>query len=424
MNRHTTVPPMNDTMIEDQRRAAAPSAAADPQATVFALLFAISFSHMLNDTIQALLPAIYPVLKDSYGLTFTQLGLITLTFQVTASLLQPLVGYITDKRPLPYSLPVGMGLTLIGLLALSRAHSYHAILVASALVGSGSAIFHPEASRIAHMAAGRRRGLAQSLFQVGGNAGSSIGPLLAAWFIVPHGQAALSWFSIVAMLGVAMLWQIGLWQARNLHRVQRKPARSSAAAQARPSSRRIAFAMAILVMLIFSKYVYLVSLSNYYTFYLMERFHVSVQTSQYYLFLFLFAVAVGTIVGGPVGDRIGRKRVIWFSILGAAPFSLWLPHAGLALTAVLTVIIGLILASAFSAILVYAQELMPGKVGMIAGLFFGLAFGIAGIGSAVLGKLADHQGINFVFHFCAFLPLLGLLTVFLPEVKSEGRAAA
>ena len=414
---------MKDTMIEDQPpHAISPTAAPDAKETVFALLFAISFSHMLNDTIQALLPAIYPVLKETYGLSFAQLGYITLTFQVTASLLQPLVGYITDKRPLPYSLPVGMGLTLLGLLALSNAHSYSAILIASGLVGSGSAIFHPEASRIAHMAAGRRRGLAQSLFQVGGNAGSSIGPLLAAWFIVPHGQAALSWFSIIAMLGVAVLWQIGLWQARNLHRIQRKPARS-ATAPARPTSRKIAFAMAILVMLIFSKYVYLVSLSNYYTFYLMERFHVSVQTSQYYLFLFLFAVAVGTIVGGPVGDRIGRKRVIWFSILGAAPFSLWLPHAGLGLTAVLTVIIGLILASAFSAILVYAQELMPGKVGMIAGLFFGLAFGIAGIGAAVLGKLADHQGINFVFHVCAFLPLLGLLTMFLPDVEGEGRAA-
>ncbi|WP_345784651.1 MFS transporter [Prosthecobacter sp.] len=411
-------------MIEDQpTHAIAPSATPDSKETVFALLFAISFSHMLNDTIQALLPAIYPVLKESYGLTFTQLGLITLTFQVTASLLQPLVGYITDKRPLPYSLPVGMGLTLVGLLALSKAGSYPAILVASALVGSGSAIFHPEASRIAHMAAGRRRGLAQSLFQVGGNAGSSIGPLLAAWFIVPHGQAALSWFSIIAMLGVFVLWQVGMWQARNLHRIQRKQARTAAAAQSRPTSGRVAFAMAILVMLIFSKYVYLVSLSNYYTFYLMERFHVSVQTSQYYLFLFLFAVALGTIVGGPVGDRIGRKRVIWFSILGAAPFSLWLPHAGLALTAVLTVIIGLILASAFSAILVYAQELMPGKVGMIAGLFFGMAFGIAGIGSAVLGKVADLHGINFVFHFCAFLPLLGLLTMFLPEVEGEGRSA-
>ncbi len=415
---------MNDTMIEDQPpHAISPTAAPDPKETVFALLFAISFSHMLNDTIQALLPAIYPVLKETYGLSFAQLGYITLTFQVTASLLQPLVGYITDKRPLPYSLPVGMGLTLLGLLALSNAHSYPAILIASGLVGSGSAIFHPEASRIAHMAAGRRRGLAQSLFQVGGNAGSSIGPLLAAWFIVPHGQAALSWFSIIAMLGVAVLWQIGLWQARNLHRIQHKPARS-ATAPARPTSGKIAFAMAILVMLIFSKYVYLVSLSNYYTFYLIERFHVSVQTSQYYLFLFLFAVAVGTIVGGPVGDRIGRKRVIWFSILGAAPFSLWLPHAGLELTAVLTVIIGLILASAFSAILVYAQELMPGKVGMIAGLFFGLAFGIAGIGAAVLGKLADHHGINFVFHFCAFLPLLGLLTMFLPDVEGEGRVTS
>lgn len=415
---------MNETMIEDQPPHAVTPAATDPGQTVFALLFAISFSHMLNDTIQALLPAIYPVLKETYGLSFAQLGFITLTFQVTASLLQPLVGYVTDKRPLPYSLPVGMGMTLTGLLALSQAHSYPAILVASALVGSGSAIFHPEASRIAHMAAGRRRGLAQSLFQVGGNAGSSIGPLLAAWFIVPHGQAALSWFSIIAMLGVAVLWQVGMWQARNLHRIQRKPARSSAAAHAHPTSGRVAFAMAILVMLIFSKYVYLASLSNYYTFYLMDRFQVSVQTSQYYLFLFLFAVAVGTIVGGPVGDRIGRKRVIWFSILGAAPFSLWLPYAGLALTAVLTVIIGLILASAFSAILVYAQELMPGKVGMIAGLFFGLAFGIAGIGSAVLGKVADYQGINFVFHVCSFLPLLGLLTMFLPEVEGEEHATS
>lgn len=410
---------MNETMIEDQPPHAVTPAAVDPGQTVFALLFAISFSHMLNDTIQALLPAIYPVLKETYGLTFTQLGLITLTFQVTASLLQPLVGWITDKRPLPYSLPVGMGLTLLGLLALSNAHSYPAILIASGLVGSGSAIFHPEASRIAHMAAGRRRGLAQSLFQVGGNAGSSIGPLLAAWFIVPHGQAALSWFSIIAMLGVAVLWQIGMWQGRNLHRIQRKPARS-AASHPHPSSGHVALAVAILVVLIFSKYVYLVSLSNYYTFYLINRFHVSVQTSQYYLFLFLFAVAVGTIVGGPVGDRIGRKRVIWFSILGAAPFSLWLPHAGLALTAVLTVFIGLILASAFSAILVYAQELMPGKVGMIAGLFFGLAFGIAGIGSAVLGKVADLQGIGFVFNVCAFLPLLGLLTMFLPDVEGEG----
>ena len=407
---------MNEIAIEDPPPLV--RVKSDATETVFALLFAISFSHMLNDTIQALLPAIYPVLKESYGLSFAQLGLITLTFQVTASLLQPLVGYITDKRPLPYSLPMGMGLTLIGLLSLSQAHSYMVILVSAAMVGAGSAIFHPEASRIAHMAAGRRRGLAQSLFQVGGNAGSSIGPLLAAWFIVPHGQTALSWFSVIALVGVLVLFQVGQWQARNMHRIHRKSAPVAGTVSEGPTTGRVAFAVAVLVMLIFSKYVYMVSLSNYYTFYLMDRFQVSVQQSQYYLFVFLFAVAAGTIIGGPVGDKIGRKRVIWVSILGVAPFSLWLPHAGLAMTAVLTVIIGLVLASAFSAILVYAQELMPGKVGMIAGLFFGLAFGTAGIGSAVLGVVADKQGINFVFHACAYLPLLGLLTVFLPDVET------
>ncbi len=408
---------MNDTTLEDMRVPSAPQ----PQATdtVFALLFAISFSHLLNDTIQALLPAIYPVLKESYGLTFTQLGLITLTFQCTASLLQPLVGYITDKRSMPWSLPVGMGMTLIGLLSLSQANTFPLILLSSGLVGAGSAIFHPEASRIAHMAAGRRKGLAQSLFQVGGNAGSSIGPLLAAWFIVPHGQGALSWFSIIAMLGVMVLFQVGRWQARNLHRVHRKVTAAAGACHAALSAKRVTLAIAVLVLLVFSKYVYLASLTNYYTFYLMDRFHVSVQHSQYLLFVFLFAVAAGTIIGGPVGDRIGRKRVIWASILGVAPFSLWLPHAGLVTTAVLTVVIGLVLASAFSAILVYAQELLPGKVGMIAGLFFGLAFGIAGIGSAVLGSVADSHGINFVFHACAWLPLLGLLTVLLPDVETE-----
>ncbi len=387
--------------------------------TVFALLFAISFSHLLNDTIQILMPAVYPVLKDSYGLTFTQLGQITLTFQCTASLLQPLVGYITDKRPMPWLLPVGMGMTLAGLLALSRADTFTLILLSSALVGAGSAVFHPEASRVAYMAAGRRKGLAQSLFQVGGNAGTSIGPLLAAWFVVPHGQGALAWFSIIAMLGVVVLFKVGRWQSQNMHRMRRKVAATPGTALAAPSGKRVALALGVLVALVFSKYVYLASLSNYYTFYLMDRFHVSVQQSQYLLFVFLFAVAAGTIIGGPVGDRIGRKRVIWVSILGVAPFSLWLPHAGLVTTAVLTVIIGLVLASAFSAILVYAQELVPGKVGMIAGLFFGLAFGIAGIGAAVLGAVADSHGINFVFHACAWLPLIGLLTVFLPDVGGD-----
>ncbi|MGV3662166.1 MAG: MFS transporter [Prosthecobacter sp.] len=414
---------MNSTALEDdlpamagEQKQKATTATTD---TVYALLFAISFSHLLNDTIQMLMPAVYPVLKSTYGLTFKQLGLITLTFQCTASLLQPLVGYFTDKRPMPWSLPVGMGMTLIGLLSLSRADNYPLILVSSALVGAGSAVFHPEASRIAYMAAGRRRGLAQSLFQVGGNAGTSIGPLLAAWFVVPHGQHALAWFSVIAMLGVFVLFKVGRWQTQNMHRVRRKAPAGTGAIKAAPTSGRVALAVGVLVMLVFSKYVYLASLSNYYTFYLMDRFQLSVQQSQYLLFVFLFAVAAGTIIGGPVGDRIGRKRVIWVSILGVAPFSLWLPHAGLATTAVLTVIIGLVLASAFSAILVYAQELMPGKVGMIAGLFFGLAFGIAGIGSAVLGAVADSHGINFVFHACAWLPLLGLLTVLLPDVEAE-----
>lgn len=390
--------------------------------TVYSLLFAISLSHMLNDVIQALLPAIYPVLKSSYQLTFTQVGLITLTFQVTASLLQPLVGFYTDKRPMPYSLMTGMALTLAGLLSLSVASSFPWILVSAALVGSGSAIFHPEASRIAYMAAGARRGLAQSLFQVGGNMGSSAGPLLAALVIVPYGQHSIAWFSAIALAGVFLLWKVGRWQSRNLHRLHAKPAKIIGTEFVAPGSRRVAFALAILVALIFSKYIYLVSLTNYYTFYLIGRFHLSVQESQFYLFLFLFAVAAGTIIGGPVGDRIGRKRVIWVSILGVAPFSLALPFVGLHATAALSVIIGLVLASAFSAILVYAQELMPGKVGMIAGLFFGLAFGFAGIGAAALGALADHTSMNFVFHACAYLPLLGLLTMFLPDVGGDRRA--
>ncbi|MFT4175814.1 MAG: MFS transporter [Luteolibacter sp.] len=391
-----------------------------PVNTVYALLFAISFSHLLNDTIQALLPSIYPLLKSSYGLTFSELGLITFTFQLSASLLQPVIGFVTDRKPMPYSLAIGMGLTLCGLIALAYAGSFTTILLSAALVGSGSAIFHPEASRVAHMAAGRKRGFAQSLFQVGGNAGSAIGPLLAAWIVVPHGQKSLVVFSGIALLGVLVLFRIGKWQAGNLHRVLRGPKVPRVTGAAPALSRgRVMLALGILMALVFSKYVYLASLTSYYTFYLMDRFHVSVRSSQIYLFLLLFAVAVGTIVGGPVGDRIGRKKVIWASILGVAPFSLLLPHAGLEMTAVLSVIIGLILASAFSAILVYAQELLPGKVGMIAGLFFGLAFGIAGIGSAVLGKIADAHGINFVFRCCAYLPLIGLLTAFLPNIEGE-----
>jgi len=399
---------------------AAPTPSQKTGQTVFAVLFAISFSHLLNDTIQALIPSLYPLLKTTLNLNFTQLGLITFTFQCTASLLQPIVGLYTDRRSMPFSLALGMGFTLIGLIALSLAHSFPMIILSAALVGIGSAVFHPEASRVAHMAAGTNRGLAQSLFQVGGNAGSSLGPLLAALIIVPRGQGHVAWFSLAACLGMAVLWQVGIWQSRNLHllhRFSKKTSKQQSPALLPRST--VTLSLAVLVALTFSKYVYLVSMTSYYTFYLIDRFHVSIQASQIYLFVFLFAVALGTIIGGPVGDRIGRKRVIWGSILGVAPFSLWLPHADLVTTAVLTVLIGLILASAFSAILVYAQELVPGKVGLIAGLFFGLAFGIAGIGSALLGKMADHVGINAVYHACAYLPLIGILTVFLPDIEPK-----
>lgn len=387
--------------------------------TALSVLMAISFSHLLNDTIQALIPSLYPLFKQGLGLSFTQLGLITLTFQCTASLLQPLVGRYTDRRPMPYSLATGMGATLIGLLLLSRSHSFPMVMISAGLVGLGSAVFHPEASRVAHMASGGKRGFAQSLFQVGGNAGTSLGPLLAAAIIVPHGQGAAAWFSLLAALGMLVLWQIGGWMSRRLHAMRRQEHASTANVRASLPRATVVGALAVLVALIFSKYVYLTSMTSYYTLYLIEKFGVSVQTSQVYLFVFLFAVAAGTIAGGPVGDRIGRKKVIWFSILGVAPFSLWLPHAGLAMTVTLTVAIGLILASAFSAILVYAQELVPGKVGLIAGLFFGLAFGIAGIGSAVLGHVADSTGIEAVYRFCAYLPLIGLLTMFLPDVEAH-----
>jgi FSR family fosmidomycin resistance protein-like MFS transporter len=380
--------------------------------TVMAVLFAISFSHCLNDTIQALLPSIYPMLRDSFHLNFAQLGWITFTFQCTASLFQPLVGFVTDKKPMPHSLAVGMSLTLVGLLALAFANSYPLILMAAATVGLGSAVFHPEASRVAHMAAGARRGFAQSFFQLGGNFGSALGPLLAALIIVSRGQKYVACFSLLALLGVVVLWKIGTWQKNNFHRITRK-----AQGAGQLPRKRVIAALAVLVALIFSKYVYLISLTTYYTFYLIQHFGVSVKTSQLLLFVFLFSVALGTIIGGPVGDRIGRKRVIWASILGVAPFTLVLPHVGLTATVILTVFIGVILASAFSAILVYAQELVPEKVGMIAGLFFGLAFGIAGIGAAVLGHLADRTSIEFVFNLCAFLPLIGLLTILLPDVE-------
>ncbi|HTL67426.1 MAG TPA: MFS transporter [Lacunisphaera sp.] len=386
------------------------------ETTVMTILWSLSLSHLLNDTIQSLLPAIYPVLKDKYLLSFAQIGTITFVFQCTASLLQPIVGFYTDRRPQPFSLALGMGATLAGLVLLSQAPSFHLILVSAALVGIGSSVFHPEASRVARLASGGQHGLAQSLFQVGGNLGSSFGPLLAALVVVPHGQHSIVWFSGIAVVGIYVLARVGAWYRSHLQEQKRSPAKRVAPHS--PLSRgRVALAMGVLVVLVFSKYIYLVSLSNYYTFYLIDRFHLTVQGAQYGLFVFLFAVAAGTFIGGPVGDRIGRKRVIWVSILGVAPFSLLLPHVGLAGTIVLTVFIGTILASAFSAIIVYAQELVPGNVGLIAGLFFGLAFGTAGIASALLGHLADHTSIRFVFELCAFFPLLGLLTAFLPDLE-------
>jgi len=406
------------------------------QKTVFSILVAISFSHLLNDTMQSLIPSTYPLLKNSLHLDFGQLGLITFCFQLTASLLQPFVGLYTDKKPQPYSLAAGMCFTLAGLVLLSQAASFPLVLIAVALVGVGSSIFHPEASRLAYLASGGRRGMAQSLFQLGGNAGASLGPLLAAQIIAPYGQSRILWFCLFALLAIGVLLQTGAWYSRNLDRRRPKNSRvagetSGTVAGTPPLTNlagtttptvpisRIVLALGILLVLIFSKYFYMASMSSYYTFYLMDKFHVSVQNAQMLLFLFLFAVAAGTLIGGPIGDRIGRKYVIWFSILGVAPFTLLLPYANLFWTGVLSVFIGVILASAFSAILVYAQELLPGKVGLISGLFFGLAFGMGGIGAAVLGKLADHTSISHVFHLCAFLPLLGLLTGFLPNTSQQ-----
>jgi FSR family fosmidomycin resistance protein-like MFS transporter len=387
--------------------------------TVFPILFALSFSHLLNDTIQSLIPAIYPIVKASYGLTFTQIGLITLTFQMAASLFQPFVGLYTDKKPQPYSLATGMGFTLVGLIILSLSTGFYMMLISVALVGTGSSIFHPEASRMAHAASGGRRGLAQSIFQLGGNFGSSLGPLLAAWIIVPYGQVSVIWFSIVALTAIIILSQVGKWYKGYLYRLQSGKAPKIIAAVTGFSRNKVIFSVVILLVLIFSKYFYMASLTSYFTFYVIHKFQVSVQASQIYLFVFLFSVAAGTLAGGPVGDRIGRKYVIWFSILGTAPFALMLPYANLFWTGVLIVPIGMILASAFSAILVYAQELIPGKVGLVAGLFFGFAFGMGGIGSALLGKLADSTSIEYVFHVCSFLPLIGILTAFLPNIEAK-----
>lgn len=391
---------------------------------VFGILLAISFSHLLNDTVQSVLPAIYPMLKASFHLDFGQVGLIALTLQLTASILQPLVGLHTDRNPQPYSLATGMGITLVGLLALSMAPTYGAVLLAAGLVGVGSAVFHPESSRVARMASGGQHGLAQSLFQVGGNAGSALGPLLAA-FVLTKGQSSIAWFSILALTGILLLTRIGTWTKKNSAAkaaLQSIDGNSSATASAAKfhadlPARKIAVSMAILIALMFSKFFYLASITSYYTFYLMNKFQVPLQNAQLHLFLFLGAVAAGTIVGGPIGDRFGRKYVIWGSILGVLPFTLLLPYVNLFWTSVLSVVIGMILASAFSAILVYAQDLVPGRVGMISGLFFGFAFGMGGIGAALLGKLADITSITVVYHVCAFLPTIGILTAFLPDLE-------
>jgi MFS transporter, FSR family, fosmidomycin resistance protein len=381
------------------------------------ILFALSLCHLLNDAIQALLPAIYPLLKESFGLSFTQIGLITLTFQMVGSVFQPVIGFYTDRHPKPYSLVVGMGITLTGVVALALAPSYYAVLLAAAMVGLGSAIFHPESSRMARLASGGSHGFAQSLFQVGGNAGSSIGPLLAAGIITRYGRQHILWFTLLALAGMFILARVGSWYRRHLD--ERRASNTAEVHHHPVALAQVPFLLLILLCLMFSKFFYLASMTNYYTFYLIQRFGLTVPQSEIYLFAFLFAVALGTIAGGPIGDRIGRKPVIWISILGMAPFALLLPHANLFGTAVLSVINGLILASAFPAILVYATELLPGKVGTIAGLFFGFAFGLAGIASAVLGKIADATSIVYVVKVCSFLPLIGLLTAFLPELKKE-----
>ncbi|WEK00812.1 MAG: MFS transporter [Candidatus Sphingomonas phytovorans] len=401
-------------------RAAPPLPATET--TVFGIIVAISFCHLLNDMMQSLLPAIYPNLKTELDLSFSQIGLVTLVYQMTASILQPLVGLYADKRPTPLALPGGTLFSLAGLLVLSSAHSYWLLLVGAALLGMGSSVFHPESSRVARMAAGRRHGLAQSMFQVGGNAGSALGPLAAAVVVMRWGQTSLAFFALLALLSCAILWNVGQWYR---HHGLARLSRGGAGRQAGMTLPRgkVLGGIAVLLALIFSKYVYLASLTSYFTFYLIHRFGVSVEVAQLHLFAFLGAVAVGTIAGGPLGDRFGRKYVIWFSILGALPFTLMLPHVSLFWTGPLTVIIGLILASAFPAIVVFAQELVPGKIGMISGLFFGFSFGMGGIGAAVLGEVADRAGIEMVYAICAFLPAIGLLAVFLPDPRPAAASA-
>jgi FSR family fosmidomycin resistance protein-like MFS transporter len=391
-------------------------------ATAFPVLGAVSFCHMLNDMMQALLPAVYPILRGGFDLSFAQVGLLTLVYQMTASILQPLIGFYTDKRPQPYSLPFAMVSSLLGLVTLAFAPNYAMLMFGASMLGLGSSIFHPESSRIARLASGGAHGLAQSLFQVGGNFGSALGPLLAAYFVLPRGQHGLAWFAIPAFAGVIIMTGLGHWYESNGH--ARPPARKAAVRRPTLSQRQVWRAMAVLVVLIFSKYIYLASITNYYTFYMMHRFGLTTQSAQICQFVFFAAVALGTVIGGPIGDRIGRKTVIWVSILGVLPFTLALPYAGLTMTIALSVIIGVVIASAFPAIVVYAQELAPGRTGMISGMFFGLIFGVGGIGAAVLGGLADRTSIDFVYRLCSFLPLIGLATALLPNLKdSMGKRA-
>ncbi|KQB39911.1 MFS transporter [Flavobacterium aquidurense] len=389
------------------------------QQTIFSILFTISFTHFLNDMLQAVVPAVYPIIKEKFHLTFTDIGLITLTYQLTASILQPFVGFYTDRKPRPYSLAIAMVFTLVGLAAVAVASSFINILLAVSLIGIGSSIFHPESSRVAHLASGGKRGLAQSIFQLGGNAGSAVGPLLAAIIVVPYGQFNIIWFCIAAVLGIVILSGVAKWYQEHLNLKALNKTAVKEEIHHSLSRKKVIFSLGILLVLIFSKYFYMASMTSYYTFYLIDKFHLSVQESQVYLFAFMGAVAAGTLFGGPLGDRFGRKYIIWISILGVAPFTLLLPYVSLFWTGILSVIIGLIISSAFSAILVYATELVPGKVGLIAGLFFGLAFGMGGLGSAILGKLADNTSIEYVFKVCAFLPLIGILTSLLPNIEGN-----
>jgi FSR family fosmidomycin resistance protein-like MFS transporter len=388
------------------------------QQTVYSILFTISLAHFINDMLQSVIPSIYPLIKQRFSLNFTQIGLITFTYQITASILQPFVGLYTDKKPKPYSLAVGMGFTLSGLALASFANSFYIMLMAVSLIGIGSSIFHPESSRVAHLASGGKKGLAQSIFQLGGNAGSAIGPLLAAIIVIPYGQSNVIWFCLIAFAGILVLLRIAKWYAERLS-LNAKNKNAKEGTHLNISKRRVIFSLGVLLVLIFSKYFYLASITSYYTFFLINKFQLSIQQSQIYLFMFLGSVAAGTLFGGPLGDRFGRKYIIWISILGVAPFTMLLPYVSLFWTGVLSVFIGLILSSAFSAILVYATELVPGKVGLIAGLFFGLAFGMGGLGSAVLGKVADMTSINYVFKICAYLPLIGIFTGLLPNIEGK-----